>query len=103
MNKLALVIVGGVMLAGLSSCGRSEDANQPAAPDTVEMPADELPSGNPSMEAPPVDDSAMAPAGEASDAGDPAEAAAATADKARSAADAAKAAAAPATPAPGGN
>jgi hypothetical protein len=77
-----------VLLASLSSCGKSEDANQPAVADTVEMPADELPSGDPSMAAPAGDESdAMAPAADGSGAPE------AAADAAQSAADSAKAAA----------
>lgn len=85
MKNLAKILAGCVLVAALSSCGKSEDANQPAVADTVEMPADELPSGDPSMAAPEGDDvGAVAPAEDASGA----------ADAAQSAADSAKAAAA---------
>ena len=89
MKILATVLAAGVMLASLSSCGKSEDANQPAVADTVEMPADELPSGDPSMAAPAGGEAdAMAPAANGSGAPE------AAADAAQSAADSAKAAAA---------
>lgn len=103
MKNLGTVLVAGAMLASLSSCGKSEDANQPAVADTVEMPADELPSGDPSMAAPAGDESdAMAPAADGSGAPE------AAADAAQSAADSAKAAAseakgAKAAKAPAGN
>jgi hypothetical protein len=88
MKNLGTILVAGVLLASLSSCGKSEDANQPAVADTVEMPADELPSGDPSMAAPAGDESdAMAPAADGSGAPE------AAADAAQSAADSAKAAA----------
>lgn len=88
MKNLGTILVAGVLLASLSSCGKSEDANQPAVADTVEMPADELPSGDPSMAAPAGEESdAMAPAADGSGAPE------AAADAAQSAADSAKAAA----------
>ena len=43
MKNLVKILAAGVVLVSLSSCGKSEDANQPAVADTVEMPADELP------------------------------------------------------------
>ena len=100
MKKLGLVFAGLVIAAPLASCGRSEDANQPAAADTVEMPADELPSGDPSMAAPVGDQAgAMAPADEGSGAPDAADAAQSAADSARAAAAEAKAAKAQDAPA----
>ena len=88
MKNLGTILAAGVMLASLSSCGKSEDANQPAVADTVEMPADELPSGDPSLAAPGADEAdAMAPAEDGSGAPE------AAADAAQSAAESAKAAA----------
>lgn len=103
MKNLAKVLAGCVLVAALPSCGKSEDANQPAVADTVEMPADELPSGDPSMAAPEGDDAAaMVPAGEGSDAApDAADAAQSAADSAKAAA--AEAKAAKAAKAPAGN
>ena len=93
MKNFGQILAAGVLLASLASCGKSEDANQPAAADTVEMPADELPSGDPSMAAPAGDDAgAMAPAEDSTGAPDAADAAQAAADSAKAAADAAKAA-----------
>ena len=93
MKNLGKILVAGVLLTSLAACGKSEDANQPAAADTVEMPADELPSGDPSMAAPAADDAgAMAPAGGDTGAPEAADAAQAAADSAKAAAEEAKAA-----------
>ena len=65
MKKYAsLAIVASAALA-LSACGKSDDASEAAAEDTVEMPADELPSMEPSAAAAP-----MAPVVDASAAAD---------------------------------
>jgi hypothetical protein len=83
-------------LFALGACGKSDDASQGATADNVEMPADELPSAEPSAAAP-----AMAPAADASQAALSAEdAAKSAADSAVSAAEAAKAAAAEAQKTP---
>ena len=93
MKNLVKILAAGVVLVSLSSCGKSEDANQPAVADTVEMPADELPSGDPSMAAPAAEAAdAMAPAGDGSGAPDAADAAQSAADSAKAAAAQAKAA-----------
>ncbi|TXI09944.1 MAG: hypothetical protein E6Q63_04490 [Novosphingobium sp.] len=65
MKKYAsLAIVASAALA-LSACGKSDDASEAAAEDTVEMPADELPAMEPSAAAAP-----MAPVVDASAAAD---------------------------------
>ncbi|MBF9150781.1 hypothetical protein [Novosphingobium jiangmenense] len=65
MKKYAsLAIVAAAALA-LSACGKSDDASEAAAEDTVEMPADELPAMEPSAAAAP-----MAPVVDASAAAD---------------------------------
>lgn len=99
--KPALVAFLPVTLAlALAGCGRSEDANQAATADTVEMPADELPQGDPSAQG---DDSAAEALANASEgaADAAANASDSAADAAQSAADAARAAAADAPPARG--
>lgn len=102
MKNFVKILSGGVLLVSLASCGKSEDANQPAVADTVEMPADELPSGDPSMAAPAADEAdAMAPAGDGSGAPAAADAAQSAADSAKAAA--AEAKAAKAAKAPAGN
>lgn len=96
MKNIAKILAAGALLASLAACGKSEDANQPAAADTVEMPADELPSGDPSIAAPAGNDAgAMAPAGDSTGAADAAQAAADGAKAAAEDAKAAKAAKAP--------
>lgn len=65
MKKYAsLAIVASAALV-LSACGKSDDASEAAAEDTVEMPADELPAMEPSAAAAP-----MAPVVDASAAAD---------------------------------
>ncbi|MFM9937411.1 MAG: hypothetical protein ACKVOL_14590 [Novosphingobium sp.] len=88
-KRLATVLACAALFT-LSACGKSDDASQGATADNVEMPADELPSAEPSAAAP-----APAPAADASQAALSAEdAAKSAADSAVSAAEAAKAAAA---------
>jgi hypothetical protein len=78
-------------LFALGACGKSDDASEGATADNVEMPADELPSSEPSAAAA----APLAPAADASQAAQSAEdAAKSAADSAVSAAEAAKAAAA---------
>jgi hypothetical protein len=87
IKRLATVLACTAALA-LSACGKTDDASAGATADTVEMPADELPSTEPSAAAP-------APAADASQAAMSAEdAAKSAADSAVSAAEEAKAAAA---------
>ena len=90
MKKYAsLAIVASAALV-LSACGKSDDASEAAAEDTVEMPADELPAMEPSAAAAPmapvVDASAAADA-EANAVRDTANNAAAVAAAAQAAAD----------------
>lgn len=90
MKKYAsLAIVASAALT-LSACGKSDDASEAAAEDTVEMPADELPAMEPSAAAAPmapvVDASAAADA-EANAVRDTANNAAAVAAAAQAAAD----------------
>ena len=84
-----LFILASAALA-LSACGKSDDASEAAAEDTVEMPADELPAMEPSAAAAPmapvVDASAAADA-EANAVRDTANNAAAVAAAAQAAAD----------------
>jgi hypothetical protein len=87
IKRLATVLACAAAFA-LSACGKSDDASAGATADNVEMPADELPSAEPSAAAP-------APAADASQAALSAEdAAKSAADSAVSAAEEAKAAAA---------
>jgi hypothetical protein len=89
IKRLATVLACAAAFA-LSACGKTDDASAGATADNVEMPADELPSAEPSAAAP-----APAPAADASQAALSAEdAAKSAADSAVSAAEAAKAAAA---------
>ncbi len=41
MKKIALFTLAASFTLGLSACGSSDDANEQATPDTVEMPAEE--------------------------------------------------------------
>ena len=87
IKRLATVLACAAAFA-LSACGKTDDASAGATADNVEMPADELPSADPSAAAP-------APAADASQAALSAEdAAKSAADSAVSAAEEAKAAAA---------
>ncbi|WP_156424746.1 hypothetical protein [Novosphingobium fuchskuhlense] len=87
IKRLATVLACAAVFA-LSACGKTDDASAGATADNVEMPADELPSAEPSAAAP-------APAADASQAALSAEdAAKSAADSAVSAAEEAKAAAA---------
>ena len=87
IKRLATVLACAAAFA-LSACGKTDDASAGATADNVEMPADELPSAEPSAAAP-------APAADASQAALSAEdAAKSAADSAVSAAEEAKAAAA---------
>ncbi|WP_298189866.1 hypothetical protein [Novosphingobium sp.] len=87
IKRLATVLACAAAFA-LSACGKTDDASAGATADNVEMPADELPSAEPSAAAP-------APAADASQAAMSAEdAAKSAADSAVSAAEEAKAAAA---------
>lgn len=87
IKRLATVLACAATFA-LSACGKTDDASSGATADNVEMPADELPSAEPSAAAP-------APAADASQAALSAEdAAKSAADSAVSAAEEAKAAAA---------
>jgi hypothetical protein len=87
IKRLAAVLACAAAFA-LSACGKTDDASAGATADNVEMPADELPSAEPSAAAP-------APAADASQAAMSAEdAAKSAADSAVSAAEEAKAAAA---------
>ena len=104
MKSTALIVSFAALVLG--GCARSEDANQAASADTVEMPADELPSGDPSAQGGDEADAALAAASDAAagaadmasdGAADAAQAAAASA---RDAAEAAKAAAPKAAPKP---
>jgi hypothetical protein len=89
-KRLATVLACSALFA-LAACGKSDDASESATADNVEMPADELPSAEPSAAAA----LPMAPAADASQAAQSAEdAAKSAADSAVSAAEAAKAAAA---------
>ena len=88
-QRFAAVLAAASLFA-LAACGTSDDASENATADTVEMPADEMPSAEPSAAA-----LAPAPAADASQAAQSAEdAAKSAADSAVSAAEAAKAAAA---------
>lgn len=88
MKKYAsLAIVAAAALA-LSACGRSDDASEAAEEDTVEMPADELPTMEPSAAAPapaPLADPSAAANSEADAARDAANNAAAVAAAAQAA------------------
>ena len=87
IKRLATVLACAAAFA-LSACGKTDDASAGATADNVEMPADELPSAEPSAAAP-------APAADAAQAALSAEdAAKSAADSAVSAAEEAKAAAA---------
>lgn len=87
IKRLATLLACAAAFA-LSACGKTDDASAGATADNVEMPADELPSAEPSAAAP-------APAADASQAALSAEdAAKSAADSAVSAAEEAKAAAA---------
>lgn len=89
--KLLAAALAGASLLALSACGSSDDASESATADNVEMPADDMPSAEPSAAAA----LPMAPAADASAAAMSAEdAAKSAADSAVSAAEAAKAAAA---------
>ena len=89
IKRFATVLAGASLFA-LGACGKSDDASENATADTVEMPADEMPTAEPSAAALPP-----APAADASQAALSAEdAAKSAADSAVSAAEAAKAAAA---------
>lgn len=96
MKPAITALLPAAALLALAGCGRSEDANQAATADTVEMPADELPQGDPSAQGDNTAADALAGASEsAADAA--AEASDTAADAAETAANAAKAAAAEGT------
>lgn len=84
MKKIAIIAFAAAGSLALAACGKSDDASDAATADNVEMPADEMPAGDASMDAP-APDAAMteAPAADAS------AAAATAADKAQQAADSA--------------
>ena len=65
MKKYASLAIVAAAALSLSACGKSDDASEAAAEDTVEMPADELPAVEPSAAAAP-----MSPAADASSAAD---------------------------------
>jgi len=81
-KRLAAVAAAASLFA-LAACGKSDDASESATADTVEMPADDMPSAEPSAAALPP-----APAADAS------QAAMSEQDAAKSAADSAAVAAA---------
>ncbi|BEV02256.1 hypothetical protein [Novosphingobium olei] len=94
MKKFAITAFAAAAALSLAACGKSDDASQEAAPDNVEMPADDLPAVEPSAAAP-APQREVAPAADASQAAQSAEdAAKSAADSAVSAAEAARAAAA---------